>query len=137
MNFCHGSHCASRIAISYFLLNGYSGWNTIYKIHVWLLHTSQKLSSVRTQTLYITPLTFGKQCVEGQRRLAATAHTRYDYQLVAWYIYRDVFQIMRTCSVNMYYILIQLSIVNCQIFCCQTIHQLFQFRVIQIAIFFA
>ena len=115
MNLCDSAYCTAWIAVCHFLLDGYCRWYAFYKIYIGFLHTPKKLARIRTKALYITPLTFGKQCVEGQRRLAATAHSRDYHQLVAGDIYGNVFQVMRACPVNMDYILIQVSIINCQL----------------------
>ena len=49
------------------LFDGNRGWNTTNEIALWLVHAAEKLSGIARQTLYITPLTFGIQGVEGQR----------------------------------------------------------------------
>ena len=138
VNLGHSAYGASGIAIGDFLLDSYSGGNALDEVHIGLLHTAEKLAGVGTQTLYITPLTLGKQCVESQRRLAATTHARDDHQLVTRDIYGDVLEIMCACTMYMYYIFVQrynryvdgLMTSRRKILNCQTINQLSELWVV-------
>ena len=50
-----------------FLLDGDGGRDAADEIALGLVHAAEELSGIARQALHITPLTFGIQCVEGQR----------------------------------------------------------------------
>ena len=57
----------ARIAGYDLLLYGYGWWQSLDIVALRLAETSEKLTCVCRQRLYIAPLSFGIECVESQR----------------------------------------------------------------------
>ena len=62
-----GTHGGTRIPGDHLLFDSDGRGDTSYVVALGFVHSSQELTGITRQALYITPLTFGIQCVEGQR----------------------------------------------------------------------
>ena len=67
VDFGASAHSGTWVATGYFLFDGDGRWQAFDVVHLRLVHSAQELSGISRETLYITTLTFGIQCVEGQR----------------------------------------------------------------------
>src|SRR5688572_8860923 len=66
----NGTHCRTGIMRRRFLVNGYSGGETIYIVHVGLVHLPDELARVGGKRFHVAPLTLCKNRVKRQRRFA-------------------------------------------------------------------
>ena len=94
MDLGNGAHGRAGIAAGGLLVYRYSGRQAVDIVDVRLFHLAQELARIRRQRLHIAPLALGVYRVKRQRRLARAAQARKYYQLVARYLYVNVFQVV-------------------------------------------
>ena len=92
------AHGAAGVARGGLLLDGDSGRYALDVIHFGLRNPAEKLPRIRRQRLYIPPLTFGVQCVEGKRTLARAAQSGDYHKLAPRYRERNVFEVVEACA---------------------------------------
>ena len=80
------------------LLDGDRRGKTLDMVHLRLLHPVEELPRVGREALHIAALPLGKERVEGERRLARTARTGDDDELVARDLDVEVAQVVLTRS---------------------------------------
>ena len=66
IDFRNRTHSGSGVFRCGFLINGNSWRKPVNAIHIRLVHLSQKLTGIGTQTLHITPLTFRINRIKGK-----------------------------------------------------------------------
>ena len=86
-----GSHRRTGILVGGFLFDGNHRTQTGNLVHIRTLHSPQEVSGVCREGFDIPPLSFGKQGIESQRRLAAATQTGYYRQAVARNLHINVF----------------------------------------------
>ena len=94
VNLGDGAHRRSRVRGGRLLLDGDRGRETVDEIDVRLLHLLEKLARVGRQRLDITPLPFGVNRVEGERRFSRARQPGNDRELVARNIDVDIAKIV-------------------------------------------
>ena len=88
------SHRGARVAADYPLFDGNCGWYALDIVTLGFVHTSEELSGIRREALYVSALSFGIECVEGKRRLARAADSGYHHQFVAGYLQVNILQVI-------------------------------------------
>ena len=94
VDFRRRAHRGARVSARRFLFNGDSGRQSLDEVAFRLVHSSEKLPRVGREAFHISPLPFGIERVEGERRLSRTRQARDDHELVARNVYIDIFQVV-------------------------------------------
>ena len=115
VNFRRRAHGGARISARHLLFDGYRGRDALDVVALGLLHTPQELAGIGRQTLHVAPLPFGIQCVEGQARLAASAHARNDNKLVTGNFQIHVLQVVHPCAFYLYAVFHTIPFCNAKI----------------------
>ena len=98
--FGRGAHGRTRVLVRRLLFDGDDGAQARYLVHVRTLQITQEVAGIGRERLDVTPLSLGKDGVESQRRLAATAQPRDDCQAVSRNLCVDVLQVVYPGSVD-------------------------------------
>jgi hypothetical protein len=78
------------------LVNRDCGRKATDLVHIGLLHLAKELTRIGRERLHILALPFGKDCIEGERRLARTGKTRDNSHFVARQLDRHVLEVVRS-----------------------------------------
>ena len=89
-----GADGGAWVAVRRLLLDGDDGAQAGDLVHVWPLHVAHEVASVGREGVDVATLTFGEDGVEGERRLAASAHARDDGEAVAGKLDVDILQVV-------------------------------------------
>ena len=100
VNLRHRAHCRTRIAARRLLVDRNRRTQAFNIIHIRLIHLPQKLACIGRQRLHITALAFSVNRVEGQAALAAARKAGDDHHFITRYLYRDILQVVLTCTLN-------------------------------------
>ena len=93
-----GADGGAWVAVRRLLLDGDDGAQAGDLVHVWPLHVAHEVASVGREGVDVAALTFGEDGVEGERRLAASTHTRDDGEAVAGQLDVDILQVVHACT---------------------------------------
>ena len=86
------------------LVNGDDGAESGYLVYIGALHIADVASCVGGECIDIAPLSFGKDGVESERRLAAARQSGDDRQCMAGYADADILQVMHPCADDFYFL---------------------------------
>ena len=90
----------ARIAARAFLVDGDGGREAVDVVHVRLLQHAEKLARVGREGLHVAALSFRKNGIEGQARLAGAGEAGDDHQLLARNVEVDIFQVVFARAAN-------------------------------------
>ncbi len=96
----HRSHRRAWVARSGLLLDGDRRRQSFNGVHIRFLHLVEKLACVGRQRFHITPLAFGKERVEGKRRLARPRNPGDHHQPVSRDGDIDIVEVVLACAAD-------------------------------------
>lgn len=102
----NGSYRGAGILVGGLLLDRNDGAESVDTVYVGTLHITDKMAGIGREGLHVATLAFGIDGVKGERRLAASAKTGKDYQLVAWKGNVYILEVVFACSENFYLIIL-------------------------------
>ena len=108
INFSYRCNRRAWIARSRFLVNRNSRREASNHIDVWLIHHTEKHTSVARKRLDITALTFSINRIKSKTRFTGTRKTSNNNKFVARNIYVDVLQVIRARTTNTDFITIKI-----------------------------
>src|ERR1039458_10227310 len=82
------------------LVNGDRGRQSLYEVHVRLVHLPEELPGIRRQRLDVAALAFGVDRVERERRLPRARQPGEHNEAVARKLYRDILEIVLAGPAN-------------------------------------
>ena len=100
IDFGRGPYRRTRVLVRGLLLNGNHRTQPRNLIHIGTLHSSQEIAGVCRESLDIPALALGKDGIESQRRLSASAQASDNRQAIARDIDIYIFQIVHPCSLH-------------------------------------
>jgi hypothetical protein len=119
VNFCGRGDRRTRIARGIFLANSDGGSDAGDLVDIGLLHTLQKLASVRGERLNVAALPFRVNGVKSQRRLSGTADTGDHGDSVVRNLHADVLEIVNASAANGDYVLASARVRRDEVVCRQ------------------
>ena len=102
VNLCCCAYGRAWVFVGCFLVDADNRAQACYLVHVGAFHSAQKIACVGGERLHVTTLTFGKDGVEGQRRLARTRQSGDDRKAIARYFHIYVFEIVHPRAPHIY-----------------------------------
>ena len=96
---CRSPHGRAGILVCRFLFDGNYRTESCNLIHIRPLQPSQEITGVCGKGLNVSPLPFGEDGIECQRRFTASAQSGYHRQAVPWNFNIYIFQVMYTGTV--------------------------------------
>ena len=100
MNFGYRTHSRARVARRGFLVDRNRGTQSFDTLNVRFLHLSEEKPRVRRKRFDVTPLSFGEDRVERERRFAAARKSGKHYEFVAREFEVYVFEVVFLCSAD-------------------------------------
>ena len=102
VNLGRGAHGGARVLVRGLLLDGDDRAEPRNLVHIRTLQVAQEIPGIRGEGLDVAPLPFGKERVERQRRLSASAQPGNHRQAVAGDADVDVLQIVHAGTIHFY-----------------------------------
>ena len=102
VNLCSCAYGRAWVFVGCFLFDADNWAQASYLVYVGALHVAQEVACVGRERLHIATLTFGKDGVEGQRRLARTRQSGDDREAIARYFHIYVFEIVHPRAPHIY-----------------------------------
>ena len=100
IDLCRRAYGGAWVATDDALLYGYGWRNAKDEVAFGFVDATEKLAGIGREALYLTALTLGIKGVEGQGRLARTAHAGDDNQFVVGQLDIDVLKVIDACPLD-------------------------------------